>query len=44
MFYEPAETAILRFDNSSTEKKMRFIAFYLLESQQQLIETLPNPA
>jgi len=42
-FYEPAETVILRFDNASTEKGMRFICFYLLEGSQELIEMLPKP-
>jgi quercetin dioxygenase-like cupin family protein len=41
-FYEPAETVILRFDNASIEKPMRFIAFYLLEGEQELIEMLPG--
>jgi quercetin dioxygenase-like cupin family protein len=39
-FYEPAQTVILRFDNPSPDKKMKFIAFYLLEGQQALIEML----
>jgi quercetin dioxygenase-like cupin family protein len=39
-FHEPANTVILRFDNASTEKPMRFICFYLLEGQQELIEML----
>jgi quercetin dioxygenase-like cupin family protein len=39
-FYEPAETVILRFDNASREDKMKFIAFYLLEGSQPLIEML----
>jgi quercetin dioxygenase-like cupin family protein len=39
-FYEPAQTVILRFDNPSKEKKMKFIAFYLLDGQQALIEML----
>ena len=43
-FYEPAETVILRFDNASAEKAMRFICFYLLEGQQGLIEMLSRPA
>jgi len=43
-FYEPAETVILRFDNASTGNGMRFICFYLLEGQQELIEMLPQPA
>jgi quercetin dioxygenase-like cupin family protein len=37
-FHEPADTVILRFDNASNENKMRFICFYLLEGQQELIE------
>jgi quercetin dioxygenase-like cupin family protein len=43
-FYEPAETVILRFDNASAEKGMRFICFYLLEGEQELIEMLPKSA
>ena len=43
-FHEPADTVILRFDNASDEKKMRFICFYLLEGQQELIEMLPATA
>jgi quercetin dioxygenase-like cupin family protein len=39
-FYEPAETVILRFDNASAQKKLKFIAFYLLEGSQPLIEML----
>lgn len=39
-FHEPAETVILRFDNASSEKPMRFICFYLLEGAQELIEML----
>jgi quercetin dioxygenase-like cupin family protein len=41
-FHEPANTVILRFDNASAEKPMRFICFYLLEGQQELIEMLPQ--
>jgi len=43
-FHEPAETVILRFDNASAENRMRFICFYLLEGQQELIEMLPDAA
>jgi quercetin dioxygenase-like cupin family protein len=43
-FYEPAQTVILRFDNPSRDKKMKFIAFYLLEGPQALIEMLPERA
>jgi quercetin dioxygenase-like cupin family protein len=43
-FHEPAETVILRFDNASKEKPLRFICFYLLEGPQALIEMLPEAA
>jgi quercetin dioxygenase-like cupin family protein len=43
-FHEPAETVILRFDNASSEKRMRFICYYLLEGQQELIEMLSEAA
>jgi quercetin dioxygenase-like cupin family protein len=41
-FYEPAGTAIARFDNASTDKPMKFIAFYLSNGEEALIEMLPN--
>jgi quercetin dioxygenase-like cupin family protein len=41
-FHEPENTVIARFDNASAEKKMRFICYYLLEGQQELIEMLPE--
>lgn len=40
-FYEPAEAVIARFDNASTTEPMRFVAYYLLEGEQALIEMLP---
>jgi quercetin dioxygenase-like cupin family protein len=43
-FYEPAETVILKFDNASDKNKLKFIAFYLLEGPQALIEMLPASA
>ncbi|MGO9517620.1 MAG: cupin domain-containing protein [Candidatus Korobacteraceae bacterium] len=39
-FHEPTETVILRFDNASTEKPLKFICFYLLQGEQELIEML----
>jgi quercetin dioxygenase-like cupin family protein len=39
-FHEPANTVMLRFDNASTEKQLKFICFYLLEGSQELIEML----
>ncbi len=41
-FYEPAETVILRFDNVSSSAPMKFIAHYLLDGKQELIEMLPE--
>ena len=47
-FHEPAGRVIVRFDNASCTEKMRFICFYLLEGDQELIEMLapeePEPA
>jgi quercetin dioxygenase-like cupin family protein len=40
-FYEPADTVILRFDNASSTAPMKFIAHYLLNGTQDLIEVLP---
>ena len=40
-FYEPANTAIARFDNASTDKPLKFIAFYLANGDQPLIQMLP---
>jgi quercetin dioxygenase-like cupin family protein len=41
-FYEPAEKVILRFDNASASAPMKFIAHYLLNGNQELIEMLPE--
>lgn len=41
-FYEPADTVIARFDNASSSERMRFIAYYLLEGNEALIEMLPE--
>ena len=39
-FYEPAG-AVMRFDNASSELPLKFIAYYLLDGKQELIEMLP---
>ncbi|GGA70573.1 hypothetical protein GCM10011507_22660 [Edaphobacter acidisoli] len=39
-FYEPAGTVIERFDNASDIEPMRFIAYYLLDGKQDLIQML----
>jgi len=41
-FYEPAGRLIVRFDNASHCERMRFICYYLLEGEQELIEMLPQ--
>jgi quercetin dioxygenase-like cupin family protein len=41
-FYEPAQTVIARFDNASQTEPMKFIAYYLLEANEPLIELLPE--
>jgi quercetin dioxygenase-like cupin family protein len=41
-FYEPAETAIAHFDNASSDHSLKFIAFYLNNGENQLIEILPD--
>jgi len=40
-FYEPADAVIARFDNASATEPMKFVAYYLLEGEQALIEMLP---
>ena len=39
-FYEPADIVILRFDNASKTAPLVFIAHYLLDGEQELIEML----
>jgi quercetin dioxygenase-like cupin family protein len=39
-FYEPAETVIANFGNASDSEPMTFIAFYLLDGEQELIQML----
>lgn len=41
-FYEPANTVIVRFDNASATEPMKFIAYYLLNGEQELIRMLPQ--
>jgi quercetin dioxygenase-like cupin family protein len=38
-FYEPAG-AVMRFDNASADRPLKFIAYYLLDGEQELIEML----
>ena|SRR5271165_6536721 len=39
-FYEPAGS-VMRFDNASLTHPLKFIAYYLLNGAQELIEMLP---
>lgn len=39
-FHEPAGARILRFDNASGEHTLEFVAVYLLQGDQPLIEML----
>ena len=39
-FHEPANTVIAAFNNASDSEPMTFIAFYLLDGQQDLIQML----
>jgi quercetin dioxygenase-like cupin family protein len=39
-FHEPAGARILRFDNASREESLEFVATYLLQGDQPLIEML----
>ena len=39
-FFEPADVRILHFDNYSDTEPMVFVAFYLLNGEQKLIEML----
>ena len=41
-FYEPAETVIANFGNASEVESMQFVAFYLLDGQQDLIRMLES--
>lgn len=41
-FYEPADTVVVRFDNASQTQPMKFITYYLLNGDQELIEILPQ--
>jgi quercetin dioxygenase-like cupin family protein len=40
--YEPADTVMLHFDNPSETEPLKFIAYYLLSGEQELIEMLPE--
>ncbi|WP_439879672.1 cupin domain-containing protein [Pontibacter sp. MBLB2868] len=41
-FYEPANTPIVYFNNYSKSEPLKFIAYYLLNGNQELVELLPG--
>lgn len=41
-FHEPAGTIIAQFDNDSVSEPMTFVAFYLLDGNQELIQMLDS--
>jgi quercetin dioxygenase-like cupin family protein len=41
-FHEPEGAVIARFDNASGTEPLKFIAYYLLEGTQELIEMMPE--
>ena len=43
-FFEPADVPIIHFDNASEREPMRFIAYYLLNKETELIQMLPPKA
>jgi len=40
VFYEPAETLVIHFDNYSETEPMKFVAYYLVNNQKELVELL----
>lgn len=40
-FFEPANTPIVHFDNASETKPLKFIAYYLVHKETELIQMLP---
>mgnify|MGYP005751024259 CR=1 FL=1 len=41
-FFEPADIPIIHFDNYSDSKPLKFVAYYLLNGEEELIELLPE--
>jgi quercetin dioxygenase-like cupin family protein len=39
-FYEPADTTVANFGNASDSEPLTFVAFYLLNGEQELIKML----
>ncbi|MEP6950291.1 MAG: cupin domain-containing protein [Ginsengibacter sp.] len=40
-FFEPADTPIVHFDNASETEPLKFIAYYLVNNETELIQMLP---
>ncbi|MGN8069751.1 cupin domain-containing protein [Mucilaginibacter sp. 22184] len=41
-FYEPANTTIEHFDNQSDTEPLKFVAYYLLNGETELIKMMPE--
>ena len=41
-FYEPANTTIVHFDNQSATDSLKFVAYYLLNGETELIKMMPG--
>ena len=41
-FYEPKNQSILHFDNASDSTPLIFVAYYILEGDEDLITLLPH--
>lgn len=41
-FFEPANVPVIHFDNHSNTEPMKFVAYYLLNGNQELIELLSS--
>lgn len=41
-FYEPKDKPILHFDNASDSEPLVFLAYYLLEDNEEMIKILPK--
>lgn len=42
IFYEPANTPVIHFDNNSQQYPLKFIAYYLANGEKELTKILPQ--
>jgi len=41
-FFEPAQTPVIHFDNYSQTEPLKFVAYYLINGDKELIKLLPS--